>query len=99
MRTINRGQGVIEDTTTLTARSPLVDLVDRHPCWYADYVKEDATWKIGVKNQDEGEDEEYTLIVDSNDVSTRSLNFALKLIDIFKEGGTQAIKKWVNKKL
>lgn len=78
---------------------------DRQPCWYADIERsdkrKDCKWKVGCKN--DGQTDEYSFKiskagdVDDNDFWSRAtgLDFATELIDLFKNGGQQSVKRWI----
>jgi hypothetical protein len=83
---------------------------DKQPCWYADLEvadnKKDYKWKVGFKH--EGKTGEYSFKFDKlgniKDIKiwnhiTRA-EFAIQLINVFRSGGPEAVKKWIkNKKL
>lgn len=84
----------------------VVDLSDKQPCWYA--ILEDrsprskAKWVIGVKRS-AGKDEEYSFkISKAIDVTddgfwnyASSVDFAINLIDKYKNIGKSEVIKWV----
>ena len=82
-------------------------MVDKYPCWYADLEKGDTLdeyyWRIGCVSS-EKKSECIVKFVDIGDINDRSFikkmfgaEFALKLINLYKEGGEALIVDWVNK--
>lgn len=80
--------------TTYITKAP-VDLTERQPCWYADCVEEDGqmVWKVGLKDQESNE--EFVFAADPNDESQRSLKFATRLMEVFKEGRSKGVEDWL----
>lgn len=104
MRALNSKAGsfvssdvLIEDTAT--------DIDGRYPCWYANVEqaarRKDYKWKVGCKH--DGKTDEYSFkfsklgnIKDEerwNEIT--STDFAIKLIELFRQGGQKTVKKWV----
>ena len=102
MRTLNVKAGSLHSVPKTTASS-FTD--DKQPCWYADMEradkKKDYKWKVGCKH--EGKTEEYSFKLskagDVNDDKfwqrATDVDFALQLIDMFKQGGAKAIRAWI----
>lgn len=101
MRTINIKAGM-----SSTPEGFLGDFSEeRQPCWYADVEvaekRKDYKWKVGCKH--EGNTNEYSFKaekignVDDDTLWNRitGADFAIELLDLFKSGGTEAVKKWV----
>jgi hypothetical protein len=92
---------------TTMNRSLIIDLSDRQPCWYANLEdkspRSKAKWVVGVKKAGDEDDEEYSFKVSkAGDVKddgfwtyASSVDFAVKLIDTYKDGGKSAVVKWV----
>jgi len=100
MKAINIG------TNNMTTNRKSIDLTDRQPCWYANFEsgtsRNKAKWAVGVKRNDEDDDEYSFEVSKAGDTSDEgfwsyasSEDFAIKLIDLFKEGGKSAVSRWV----
>lgn len=74
------------------------DIEDRHPCWYANLDKSGDidVWVVGRKH--EGQKNEFVFeLADVEDLPhSTSKEFGIKLIDIFREGGSKSVKKWIS---
>ena len=104
MRTLNIKAG---STSLLTANLFTNFPEDRQPCWYADIEQANSRknykWKVGRKY--EGDNDEYSFkISKAGDVDNEKfweratgVDFAAELIDLFRDGGTKAIKDWIKK--
>ena len=78
---------------------------DRQPCWYADMERgpkrTDYKWKVGRKHDGRVDEYEFSISkagdVNDNEFWGRAtgLDFALELIDLFKNGGQNYVKKWI----
>jgi len=100
MRTLNIKAG---NTSLSTINTDFPE--DRQPCWYADMEqaskRKDYRWKVGRKH--DGKNDEYSFkISKAGDVSDErfwqhatGVDFATELIDLFKNGGSRAVKDWV----
>lgn len=70
------------------------------PCWYVN--REDDEWIVGVAYPG-GDSDEYSLKQPlsgkNKKLASRMLeeNFALDLLDTFKDGGQRAVEEWVKK--
>jgi hypothetical protein len=101
MKAINIGTN---NMTTINKKS--IDLTDRQPCWYANFKdsssRTKAKWIVGVKKTNEDKDEYSFKVSKAGDVSddefwnyASSENFAIKLIEKFKDGGKSAVSRWI----
>ena len=100
MKTLNSRDGSLVPITHLVLNDE-----DRQPCWYANIERgdkrKDYKWKVGCKS--DGQTDEYSFEIskagDINDGEfwerATGLDFATKLIDLFKSGGQKSIKHWV----
>lgn len=105
MRTLNISKDNKEAKAPTPIRPAFQDDDERHPCWYADLEsgdkRKDYKWKVGCKHQ--GQTDEYSFKVskagDINDDKTWNkligVDFAVELINKFKTGGTNEVKKWI----
>ena len=87
-----------------------VDITDRQPCWYANLEngteRSKAKWVVGVKKSGDEENDEYSFKVsrvgDPSDdkvwAYATSPDFAVEIIEIFRQGGKSAILKWLKEK-
>jgi len=77
-----------------------------HPCYFAEIEKSDKRknwlWKIGCKRENENSEETSFKISKFGDVNDENmwrkltnLDFAIMLINIYKENGEVGIKKWI----
>ena len=88
----------INSTEELSVEELLQDLDEnKQPCWYADFDKHTLAWRVGIKFQKQSN--EYVLKLSSiknQEAKTMAdLDFAVKLIDLFRNGGKKNIEKWV----
>ena len=94
MKTLNSRSG----SFVLSAQTP-VDIDGRYPCFYANI--EDYKWKVGCKH--DGKTDEYSFkfskLGNVNDSDfwdeVTSHHFAIKLIELFRQGGQKSVKKWI----
>jgi len=82
---------------------------DKQPCWYANFSDHEdrtqSTWTVGVKRLSESK-REYSfkpcMVGDVTDDTfwrhTTSSDFAIGLIDLFRDGGEHAVVKWIKSK-
>jgi hypothetical protein len=85
------------------------DEVDKYPCWYANIKRSekrnDCKWEVGC-NYD-GKSDEYSFKISKiGDIKNdkfwnyvTSEDFAVKLIDLYKNGGQKNIKNWVKRQV
>ena len=73
----------------------LADLTERQPCWYANFDKERAEWIIGVKKSGERKVEHSFPAIED---STSSPDFAVELIEVFRESGESGVEKWMKER-
>lgn len=83
------------------------DPEDRQPCWYANLEnhssRKKAKWVVGVKKEDKEKNQEYSFKLSKvGDVEddkfwayASSVDFALKIISIFKSKGKSGLAEWV----
>lgn len=98
MKTLNASSN-----NNTVVRQPVI-IEDKDPCWYANVEKGDSVkdnvWKVGVSHPD-GTVEEYsfkfTKVGRDKDSLERASSgeFGIKLLDTFKSGGEEAVKKWL----
>jgi hypothetical protein len=103
MKAINIGTNIV---STPMSRSMMIDLSDRQPCWYANLEdkspRSKAKWVVGVKKIGE-DDKEYSFkISKAGDVTddgfwtyASSIDFAVLLIEKYKDGGKTSVASWV----
>lgn len=102
MKTINIGT----NTIGISMSRSMVDLSDRQPCWYATLEDQSqrnkAKWIVGVKKADEVKKECSFEIFKIGDVSddgfwayVSSADFAVKLIEKYRNDGKPAITSWI----
>ena len=68
----------------------LADMTERQPCWYVNFDKENKKWVIGVKSSGVPKIEHSFPATDS---SISSPDFAVELIDVFRESGEEGVKE------
>ena len=78
---------------------------EKYPCWHACLktgdCRKEYRWMVGCKHQ--GQLDEYVFNiskvgdVDNDEVWNRitGLDFAIKLISLFRSGGTNKLRKWI----
>jgi hypothetical protein len=92
MRVINKSQK-LECIEKMATSVPLpADITDKHPCWYVDVdrQKKKTKWTVGVKHA--GKTEEYSFSIESVDDEKE---FAVKIIELFRNGGRKAVRDWI----
>lgn len=98
MKTINS----MEEINTDTVENILQQQdANRQPCWYVEFDKVLLKWKAGVKSN--AKNDEYSFAVSSiknykddqlNKVT--SLEFAVSLLNFYRDGGKKAVKEWIS---
>lgn len=96
MKTLNSGMKM----------STMTNLNDEHmPCWYANFepgkTRKGSVWKVGVNGEKK---EEHSFKASKfGDISKdtvwkhiHSVDFAVELINKFREGGQKAVKRWIS---
>ena len=90
----------------VSANMQPIDTEDKQPCWYADIERgsnrKEYKWKVGCKY--DGKDDQYSFkfskVGNVNDENfwerISGVDFAIELIDLFREGGQKAVKEWVD---
>lgn len=86
------------------SHSLVLDIEGRQPCWYVNLGESNGIkiWVVGCKY--DGQSDEYIFelsgVADLSDASSiehaTGKDFAIKLLDTFRQGGSEAIKKWIS---
>jgi len=101
MRTLNMKSNKNTDFTPWAIKK-VRDVSDKHPCWYvkieSDGEREDAKWIVGVKEDGEKPIELEVMASKLGDVRNEefwnhfiSYEFAITLMDTFKNGGVKEV--------
>jgi hypothetical protein len=102
MRVANIKTGSLSET-----KLKYVDL-ERMPCTYVELERaekrKDWKWKVGCKFFGAANDVEYSFKVskagDTDNekfwLRTTGVDFAVELIDVFRDGGERAVKEWIS---
>jgi len=84
-----------------------IDLLDRHPCWYANLEdrsnRNKAKWVVGIKESGKVRECKFR-VARFGDVfdeklweRVTSIDFALEALEVFKVGEKEALLKWIKK--
>lgn len=69
----------------------LLPSIDYQPCVYAEYDPELTVWKIGLRSYVKAEEQQINV---PNRPEYRTLDFALRLLELYKKGGKKAVEKF-----
>ena len=108
MRTTNIKKTELPEDTA-TAKIPrdvkIRDEGDRAPCFFAEVEKaekaKDWKWKVGCKFEGQVEECSFKFgkVGDVDDANVwqrlNSIGFVTELLEVFKDGGEEAVKEWV----
>ena len=88
----------INSTEDITVEELLQDMDEnKQPCWYVDFDKQKLEWNVGVKFQKQSEE----CVIKLSSVKNKEarampdLDFAIKVIDLFRKGGKKNVERWV----
>lgn len=99
MKTLNTS-----DKVKISMVRPAYDEEGKQPCWYVSIEKgstaKDNKWKVGVVHPT-GKKDEYSFKFSRIGKDQKSLDkaaskdFGIKLLDVYKKGGQEAVEQWL----